>query len=83
MVLLCIICLLPYNTVLTYAIKNRRKVKKTFQAKPAEDHRSQFYFTDENMDAEKAGKTIRIFELPNPLFALNLKYEEKQATTCT
>lgn len=29
------------------------------------------------MDAEKAGKTIRIFELPNPL--LNLKYEEKQA----
>ena len=31
------------------------------------------------MDAEKAGKTIRIFELPNPLFALNLKYEEKQA----
>jgi len=83
MVLLCIICLLPYNTVLTYAIKNRRKVKKAFQAKPAEDHRSQFCFTDENVDAEKAGKTIRIFELPNPLFALNLKYEEKQATTCT
>ena len=64
---------------MTYVIKNRRKVKKTFQAKPAEDHRWQFYFTDENMDAEKAGKTIRIFELPNPLFALNLKYEEKQA----
>lgn len=28
MVLLCIICLLSYNTILTYVIKNRRKVKK-------------------------------------------------------
>ena len=31
------------------------------------------------MDAEKVGKMIRIIELPNPLFPLNLKYEEKQA----
>ena len=66
MVLLCIICLL--STILTYVIKNRRKVKKKkFQAKPTEDHRWQVYFMDENMDAEKVGKMIRIFELPNPL----------------
>lgn len=68
MVLLCIICLLSYNTILTYVIKNRRKVKKKkIQAKPTEDHRWQVYFMDENMDAEKVGKMIRIFELPNSL----------------
>lgn len=31
------------------------------------------------MDAEKVGKMIGIIELLNPLFPLNLKYEEKQA----